>query len=45
MGGGGGGGGCVVLGIIYSYCLLGDDGRLQELLFCMLKCMENKFVS
>ena len=24
-----GGGGGVVLGIIYSYCLLGDDGRLQ----------------
>ena len=24
---------------IYSYCLIGDNGRLQYLMFCLLKCM------
>ena len=25
--------------ISYSYCLIGDNGKLQYLRFCLLKCM------
>ena len=24
---------------VYSYCLIGNNGRLQHLRFCLLKCM------
>ena len=30
---------CVFVMCIYSYCLIGDDGRLQYLRFYLLKCM------
>ena len=40
---------CVCVGgmyiIIYSYCLIGDNGRLQYLRFCLLKFMLMWFLS
>ena len=29
---------------IYIYCLIGNNGRLQYLRFCLLKCMSVVFV-